>query len=984
MLRLWLILSISVDPPKPEDLEIHYANYALSIGVIPVLIRAQNALLVIQNCDVDIIFHCCEVLPEAEAVVTCTGNLIRTFPAYALSIPSSTFADPNFRIELTQKLCSLDSEVIGETMRQSYKAGSKTGERRDSVHPGLITEMLMHMLAPLGHPVQVRQIRKRTRDDVLWKMADLPWRRSGLWLSARVALQMALVSMMPREVARTAYKNFMIFFMTKIASLAADASFQSDFLQVLKVKLARRVTKLGTKCLALVHGQALEVCKKLKAIQQRRWQEIVDSDAKRHTNLETSSFNGDTSLTLNLSSSHLQAILRPSTLTGMSMSPVMPQCPIWIDTSDGLPRSSSMASHNKERDFVIFEFERWVYVTLPHWLRGASDFPSSAQCMELWSLAHLYHSTASAVYNQSPEGNSTMILVLAELWYAIDVLATKIHPLLRGFGPEMPMDLFSPLLLPRRTQMDRLRKIELHITARHEQAVPENPSIFSEPSKLCFAAQLYNCSDHYQALRRKIDEFAETQILQKQTEWTAESKKYRKIVDRAKAMTCQNTLDTFHDEERHILSSCPRCIDLKMAEDMSIDKYERPLPEDAVYCAAAVVELDFPPEMVAWRNMTWMMVHDIGRSRKIPGPRPAETLMGYSGLQQFANIKGSSISLASMTKSYARTHYKKVKFPVEFGECVVNNALRYRFRDKRFGYWLHDQKSPPSIDVRCTTQLPGGPYTNLQYAVDATSHTQNRVLAEQGSCPADLSLPEFVSFGSLRADGERTQWLNIKRELGSANLNFDAEAVYVLCRQAAWQAGSYNNSPYRVSHTECGDKAFCHELLSILERNVESVKANWKSDNALLLFTTITLRILSLSLRSDIKTMALGLLQKIRVVARSWTEILGQTIHGATEPKMVSRLQQHRLRSAILGKMTFDVDESDLPSLFATTDDVCTWILCSNAVQEKTGNNNVEPKRDLRLLLLRDKELSHRLFRHVRSLITQENQEGLNKAIRQI
>ena len=937
-----------------------------------------------RSCDADITFQCCEVIPEAEAVITCKGNLIRTFPASALSIPNSTFANPNFREELARWLCSLNAEVINEMMPQSSKAGSKNGERRDSVDPALVTEVLMHLLAPLGHPIQVRQIRKRTRDDVLWKMADLPWRRSGLWLSIRVALQMVLVGMMPSEVARTAYKNFMIFFMTKIASLVADAYFQSDLLQVLKVKLARRVSKLGTNCITFVHDQALEVCQRLKAIQQQRWQEIVDNDAKRHTNLDMSSFNDDTSLTLNISSSHLQGILTPSTRTTISTMPVMPQCPIWLDMSQDLPRSSSMASHKKEIYYVIFEFERWVYGTLPQWLESASKSPSSAQCMELWSLASLYHSTASAVYSQSPEGVSTMILVLAELWCAIDVLATKIQPLLRRFGPEIPIDLFSPLLLPRRTQMDRLRKVELYITARHDQAVPESPSIFSEPSKFCFAAQLYNASEYYQALRHKIDEFAKTQILQKQTEWTAKSKKYRKLVDEAKTMLCQNTLDTFTDEERHILSSCPKCSTLKAAQDISIDKYERPLPEDAVHCAAAVIELDFPSEMVAWRNMTWMLVHDIGRSKKNSGPRPAETLMGYSGLQQFATIKGSNISLASMTKSYARTHYKKVQFPVEFGKCVVNNALRYRFRDKTCGCWLHDQNSPPSINLWCITQLPEGPYTSLQYAVDGTSHTQNCVIAEQGSCPADLSLPEFVSFGSLRADGERTQWLNIKRELGCANLNFNAEAVYILFRQATWQAGSYNNSPCRVSHMECGDKDFCHELLSILERNFESVKANWKSNNALSLFTTITLRILSLSLSPDIRAMALGLLQKMREVAHSWIEILDQTIHDTTAPKTLLRLQEYRLRSAILGKMTFDVDASDLPNSFATANDVYTWILCSNAVQEKTMNDNAEHKRDLRLLLLRDKQLSHRLFRHVRSLVIQGNQGGLNKAIRHI
>ena len=415
-----------VGPPKFEDLELHKANNGLLVGVIAVPIKAQNALLIIRKCDTSIVFQCCEVLPKSEAVITCKGNLIRTFPACALAIPYSTFAKPDFRKELAQRLCSLDGEVVEEMMPQSDKAGSKAGETRDSVHPGLVTEMLLAMLAPLGHPVQVHRIRKRTRDDVLWKNANLPWRRSALWLSVRVVLQMALVSMMPSKASRIAYKNFMILFMIRIGSLVADALFKSDLLQVVKVKLGRRVFKLGTNCTTFVHNQALKVCERLQAIQYQRWQGIVYNDMKRHTNLDASSFSSSTSLTLNASSSHLQAILTPSTLTTITRSSVMPQCPIWLDMSNDLPRFTTMASQEQETHFVIFEFESWVSEKLPQWLKSASKSPSSVQCMELWSLSSLYHKTASRVYDQSSEGNSTMILVLAELWHAIDVLATKI------------------------------------------------------------------------------------------------------------------------------------------------------------------------------------------------------------------------------------------------------------------------------------------------------------------------------------------------------------------------------------------------------------------------------------------------------------------------------------------------------------------------------------------------------------------------------
>lgn len=49
-------------------------------------------------------------------------------------------------------------------------------------------------------------------------------------------------------------------------------------------------------------------------------------------------------------------------------------------------------------------------------------------------------------------------------------------------------------------------------------------------------------------------------------------------------------------------------------------------------------------------------------------------------------------------------------------------------------------------------------YKSLQYALNTTSHTQNKVLSHQSS---NLSLAEIKNFGSLRADGHRLQLLNI-------------------------------------------------------------------------------------------------------------------------------------------------------------------------------------------------------------------------------
>ncbi|KFZ04179.1 hypothetical protein V502_10348 [Pseudogymnoascus sp. VKM F-4520 (FW-2644)] len=50
-----------------------------------------------------------------------------------------------------------------------------------------------------------------------------------------------------------------------------------------------------------------------------------------------------------------------------------------------------------------------------------------------------------------------------------------------------------------------------------------------------------------------------------------------------------------------------------------------------------------------------------------------------------------------------------------------------------------------------TFQLPSGSYETLQYALDNTTHTSNKVLASQSACPKALNFHEFYAFATLRS-----------------------------------------------------------------------------------------------------------------------------------------------------------------------------------------------------------------------------------------
>ena len=939
-------------------------------------------MLILRKTEEAIIFECFEASPQTEAVLAAKGALTRRFPAHAVSIPFKVFHDTNFQEELADKLSKLDIEEIQEMMPQSHKVGTFTGEIRDTTNPGLVTEMVMAILASLGKTVTVQQIQKRTRDDVLWNGCLIPWRRSPLWLALRVALQTTLINTLGSEEGTSAYKNFMIFLLTEIASRAFAANLLDDICHVIVAKVARRASKLGPKVLGFVQDRALKVCENIHAEQQRSWKAVCDHDKKRPFTVDECNFECDVALSLDTSKHHLTAILEKSQSTLQTQSSFNPNCRTWLSSHRGLPSLDGLGTVKDENLYTVAELEAWVLDCLPNWRQQHVAVPDPEDCMALANVTTAYRDAALRLYQGVPEQMSTMILVVAELWYTLDLLVSTLLPLLKDFPPGIASNLFDPLLLPKQGQMQRLREVELHIAARERQAKPSNPSMFSDPVMDSFTVQYYASSPHHQALRARIEGDASVMRRQKEAEWRSMSDEFQELKDDAKRRSCQLTEDEL-GAMRHDPSNCQKCLIDRRADAMTIDVHEWPLPEYEASCVSAVVELDCPTELAAWRNLTWLLVHDLGRQAPVQGDSPAAELLAYAGLCSYARQRQSRLTLASKTKSYAQSHYNHFKFPVVLNRCYAKNALQYKLFHPAQACWISEQVDAPNIHAKCTTMLPDGPYSNLQYAVNSVTHSQNEVIADQETCCKALSLHEFLSFGSLRADGERVQWQNIKRELIASNLSLNTEAVCTLITQAVWQAGSSGDSDLRNSHLDLQSPSFCVQLLANVAKVLASISANWKSDNAMLLLIVIVLRVISLSPDTNVNSNALDLLQKMRMVTAQWIGILGPILHKAVEPKQILMLQQRLLKAAILCKMTYDVDARYFRKVMSNADDLKIWAESSMHVRDNLPGEEALLTDDLRRLLLRDRKTSQALHRTVGQLIIQGKCNGLELAILQ-
>ena len=943
----------------------------------------------------------------------CATSLLRTFPAHAVTIPLSTFQDPRFRQELASTLEKLDAEVIDEVLPTTKKAGSKLTEVRDTAHPRLVTEMFMATLVAAGQPIKVRQVQKRTRDEVLWNECLLPWRRSPLWLTVRVAIQTTLMHMLPDDEARATilYKNLMAFIMTEIASLASAASLPRDLCLVINAKVARRIFKLGAHVVNFVTGAALTISRTTKKVQDYLWSALQVQVAERAATIHPDlSFQSDTSLTLDNSRGYLDSVLDVDHKQEVQKAtPFEPTCNTWISrTNRGLPHADCLNSAGKELVYTLFEIESWVSDNLTGWVSEAIETPHDDDCMAVASLAKEYFLRASTVYKDVSEQNSTMILTLAEMWQAIDSLAILQIPLLKDFTPEIDPNLFCPMLLPRREQMQRLANLEAYITRRNQEAKTHNYSIFSDQKELSFAFQFSAKSSEHKALRDQIELHASEAAERKREEHRQKELEIHQMQQEAMTSVCETKTDgtgtRWHDLESR------KCLLERSIRDMSIEAYEWPLLQDESSCVSAVFELDCPKSFAAWRSVTWLILNDLGRPPVTLVDSPTATLFEYAGLRNYAKKKQSRLIFASKKKSFTKTHYKELKFPISLEKCLVPNALEYQLFDTENRVWVSSQAATPSIDRLCITALPEGPYSNLQYTVDSTFHGQNQVIAEQESCSRELSLHEFIAFGSLRADGERVQWLNIKRELAASNLNLKTEAVCTLFTQAAWQAGSRevaksmhyrlrsgrnlhagldtnlietiaDQSILRMSHADFSDTKFCEELLSTISANLESVGSNWKSDHIVLLLLVITLRTLSLSTEAMIISIALEILHHIRGIAEN---DLVRILHEFSDDEQIVKVRRRIFRSAILCRMTYSVDRKYVSDMMKTAEDIRCWIICSVRLQQNIPAETSTLPEDLYRLLIRDQKLSHSLHEKVQRLTVDDGDTGLNLAIEQI
>ncbi|KJA23151.1 hypothetical protein HYPSUDRAFT_138178 [Hypholoma sublateritium FD-334 SS-4] len=944
-------------------------------------IRAQNAGLLLRKNSEYIVFEAFEVSPPPEHVMSEAGKLLCSYPGPAIEVPLVTSQDPLFVEELVSFIGNMDVDQL-DSAQTTTKAGSTVQETRGTNDPKYITQLLIAILHGMGREANVQRITKRIADEVCWKNALNPWRRSPLWLVLRVAAQRMSGS-------TDVYKQWMLFLHARLLQQFLDNNFSSDILQTARVKTSRRAYKLRHPASPLLLQTVKDVNEAVELRLQERWvhEQRIQAFSLPFA-VDPLAIERDTVLSLVNSRTYLTAVLRRDSTRGTLKSFTLNEPPRLRDFSISAIYPDVLIHAVKADPYIaLADFEAIVEAQSSAWAQANSRNELASHILK--SCIDQYVISTKKHYASNAEDQSRMILTILDLWVALDVVVCAQYPLLRSYSPEIPATILDPLLVRSSVSLNRAAAIARHLRERHSIANANSAftSIYAtDITETSFAVRYFEQSLKMYDLRSAIELAATEERRVKLAQLRDRNEQHGQLLHQIATLDCtfNNHIDrNGYSRLTHARNNCAKCMLKKRAEAMTIGVHEWPLSSRRLEAAATIFELDCPPAFSIWRTMTYQVLRDIGMAHIGPKTTVVYALEDYAGLRAWnGRTTSDRITSASITKSFLSSHYRAAKIPNTDQHVCVNNALNFRLYDKLL---MEPAHTSFAIDLHpyCTLLLPDkeSDYSHLQYAVSHSTHSHNSTIVKQGDCPTSLSVHEQLAFSNLRC-GAQLQWMNIVRELRTKTLTFSREEVHILLMQAAWQIGPLaSDGRLRIWHSELEIEGFGLTLIQESADLLSQVGSNWMEGNTVKTLIYLASRLLVSATDSRVIKNGYALLRRARTITYEWMrQILYKLQTIIDKEKTIGELQIRACEIAAICRATFDVDPGNhLSALLSSSSDVAILVECSIVIHDYTPPSSTLSL-NLQKLLRRDCRLAHFLESRLATLI-RTNRSGLDAAI---
>ena len=922
--------------------------------IIILHIAIQNSGLIIRKASGGYIIESFESSPPAAEVLAAGKALQWDFPSRAVLLPSAVFEETAFQACLAEFLEKASVEPVKQFAAVSFKARSNAFESRDTTTPALVGQLLMALLEANGQNHSAMLTRKRVNDDVCWgDGAENPWRRSPIWLVLRVGIQRSLSFLQGGLIGILHYKFFISFFLSSIAKeTCVEGPSSPDRIAFARTKLARRVAKLQRQTdmatpyvvetidslFIKFRNEFKHTLRTLNERLSQNWSQIKYRATKLILPLPRRADPSSTILSLNHSRGILHRIVDEALFA-------RPSVDIHLEERHGKSSHSSKWATKQPRDtfstfdyFLLSDFERTLKSDIRKLREGVGNADLDLPCSAFQTKMQQYQQHALSAYESDPEQRSLMLITLLEMWQAVDSIVLMLYPLLADYEPCLPRDILYPLQVAQLSDLRRVRDIENYLEHRRTVAKSSYPSIFGDVLPMSFAVRYFDQCQEMQKLAATIDAADKSAKARKQVEWTQKSFEYETVMKQAAETAClffedpHDPLRRVHDD-RHCLKHRLE----KRGARMRIQAYEARLPSDDTHIKAVVFELLLPKSFAAWRDATWQLIQ-LGQRSSLSDAEPPISLRDYQGLKAYFKDAGSSMTLASRTKSFLNTHYAQIPFPTALDQVCLPHALKYGLFDYSKSLWTARHMEKPSFADLCVPYIPPkSVYGSLRKYLHPTFGGKplfaNDIIASQTSCPRSLTIAEFTAFKELRL-GNRLQWIRLLRELSSSNLNFGTLEVGILVTELALVVGPPDEQSFlRASHWVFGDLSFCIALTAQIQRRLESVAPNWREGQTVGCLFVLLQRTWSLATSFEARKEAEALMLYTRKVTYDWTRTLRHEICNAISMEIAQKRSQDALLAALLCRKTFYIEAAKPDEAF-NADMLAIFLECSFVLRE--------------------------------------------------
>ncbi|RAQ59819.1 hypothetical protein COH20_002093 [Aspergillus flavus] len=910
-----------------------------------------------------------EASPAAESVLQCQDSLQCDFPGSAVSILMIRFKEQSFQERLTIFLDQASEERIERFAAKARKAGASLVEARDTPDPHLITQMLMTLLVAQGSQTSTSKLRKRLRDDVCWKNAYVPWRRSPLYLVIRVCIQRLLYSLHGPEIGRMYYKFLLCVIHAQLLKEVMGV-LPVESCHLLVAKLCRRLTKLEVERQALRgashlvaenlfnnHGSWFEaVIQKATGIMQDEWASFKNTVQKRIPTLPHRAHQHDLQLKLPNSGSYLRQLVSRQTHGHVKKSLTSS-----IGNVDNVVRSPY--THFASRYASLKRLETQLKDRFPLSKIAYQD----DKCAVLAKEIENYLDQASDLYDDCIEQKSAMMVTLFQLWVVMDEHAVHQFPLLKEYRPPFPPEVLDVLQLSSYEDLVRLQEIQQYL--RHQD---------------CFADRYVGCSqnaDRLQRLDREIVTASFAAKEKKKKELNRINKEYSSLSQLITSAICTR-------KEAPPGSGCAHCRHKKQRKKLQITVHEDFLPESSskratVQRRAIIFELAMPSSLAAYRDTSWRILSKFARPRdesmKAHSPPPRELLSRWDPLMPHAYHRELRFHLASTTKSFLVSHYRGSALPVTSAQILLPFGLQLSYYDRKEERWASHLSTEftfaHSFGLNQSIITLLGPDSASDFAADADGRSSYKVMSVQNSSPGSLSAHEYMAYQNLLA-GKASRWLSVLRELGSSNINFSSEATMHLLNYLAMQVGPNSNGErLRKVHALFEDATFCAQLVAQIRSLLQGISDNWRESFCMEALITFVLRLRSLG-PTQAAAEGRRLLRTIREITLGWIHRIREEIGQAVDSEAAQQLSSYTLLAGLLCKRTFASDCDDLQDESALEMFLCACL----AISENMTLRPEQLQPTIRGMFIRDIQMTVSAHGLLQSTI-QSHPESLQHAI---